>query len=250
MKAAQAQAVQQLIMKDLIVQRAKQDKLDKQADYINQVRRGEDALLIQLYQRKIAQSVAMPSRQEGESYVAAHPEKFAERRVLIVDQLIAAPNPKITPERLRPLKTLEEVRALYDAEQAPTQRNVATIDTLTIPPKLLEQINKLPPDDVFIFPERGSLLFNRIVEARPAPFVGDAAVAYAVNTLRAQRAQEAVARQMDVLRKSAEKNITYNEAYKPPPKGAAPKAGAAAPTAAAPAPAAAAPAAAPAPKAP
>lgn len=233
MKAAQQRALQGLILRKLIVQQAKDQKLDKQPDYTLQVHRGEENLLVQLYQRKIAGSVAVPSRAEAETYMAANPAKFSGRRILIVDQIVAPPN-KIAPAQFEATKTLDDVKALLDANNVPYQTNVAAIDTLSMDPRLLEQIEKLPADEVFVIPQSGNLLFNKISETRPVPFRGDPAVAYATNALRAQRAQEAVVRQVDVLRKGAESEITYNEAFKPPPEsktGAAPPAPASAPVA-------------------
>jgi EpsD family peptidyl-prolyl cis-trans isomerase len=216
MKRAQQQALQQIIMRRILVDKAKEQKLDKTADYSLQLRRGEENLLVQLYQRKIAASLAVPSRQEAEDYIAANPDKFTNRRVLIVDQVISAPS-KIPPERFRPLNTLEEVRALLDAESVPYQVNVATLDTLTMDPRLLAEINKLPAGEVFVLPRGQALLFNRIADARSAPFGGEPARNYAINTLRSERAQKAVVQQVEVLRKGAEQSITYSDAFKPPP---------------------------------
>jgi EpsD family peptidyl-prolyl cis-trans isomerase len=230
LKAAQQRALEGIILRKLVVQQAKEQKLDKSADYSVQVSRGEEALLAQLYQRKVGSSVAVPTRDEAESYIAAHPEKFADRRVLVVDQLIAGPN-KIPQERLRPINSFDELKALFDAEKVPYQANVATIDTLTANAAVLEQISKLPPGEIFVVPQGGGYLFNKVVDSRPAPFEGDTAVTFAINVLRNQRAREAVARQLEVMRKSADKSIVYNEAYKPQP--AVKKAAAPAPAAAA-----------------
>jgi EpsD family peptidyl-prolyl cis-trans isomerase len=222
MKAAQQRALQQIIMRKILVKNAKDQKLDKTADYANQLRRGEENLLVQLYQRKIASSIAVPSRQEAEDYIAANPAKFANRKVLIVDQLIGAPS-KIAPERFAPLKTLEEVRALYEAERVPYQVNVTTLDSLSMDTRLLEQINKLPPGEVFVIPQGQALLFNRIADVRSVPLDGEPARAFALSAMRNERAQKAVARQMEVLRKGAEQSITYSDAFKPSaPKASAP----------------------------
>ena len=231
MKALQQRALETIILRKLLVQKARDDKVDKSAGYSVQLHRGEESLLAQLYQRKIAASVAVPTRDEGETYVASHPEKFAARKILVVDQLLVGPN-KIPQERIKPLKTFEELRALLDAEHVPYQANVTTIDTLSADSRILEQIEKLPPGEIFVISQGGAQIFNRIADARPAAFEGDTAVAFAINVLRTQRAQEAVLRQVQVMRKSAEKSIVYNEAYKPAPAkpaAAAPAAAAAAP---------------------
>lgn len=216
MKQAQSRAIETIAVRKLMVEKAKTDKLDKSADYTLQVLRGEEGLLLQLYQRKIAASVAVPSRQEALDFIGANPSRFAARKVLVVDQVIAGPN-KIEPAKFQPLKSLEEVKGLLGSENVQYQSNVSTLDTLGMDPRMLEQIEKLPAGEVFVVPQRGSLLFNRIIDQRAVPFTGEAAVAYAINVVRNQKVQEAVGRQVELLRKEAAKVTTYNDAYKPAP---------------------------------
>ena len=226
MKQAQQQALQQIIMRRLVAQKAEEDKLDKSSDYVLQKSRADETLLAQLYQRKLAAAITVPSRQEAEAYVAANPGAFANRRILSINQVIVGPN-KVAPERFRPLASLEEVRALFDAEGVPYQENVSMIDTLSADPRMVQQITALPPGEVFVIPQQGALVFNRIKETSSVPFTGELAIRYAGNVLRQRRAQEAVGNRMQQIRKDGEKEIVYNESYKPKPakpaaKGAAP----------------------------
>lgn len=232
MKAAQQQALQRIILRKLLAEEARKQKLDKGTDYTLQVERGQETLLAQLYQRKLASQAVQSTRTEAEAYVNAHPEMFANRRVLFVDQVIAAPS-KVPAERLRPLKSLDEVKALLNSEGVQYQENAVVLDTLTGNPALVKAVSELPPGEVFVIPQGGSLLFNQVTASRPAPFVGDMATAFAMNSIRGQKAQEFVTKKVTDLRKGAESKITYNAAYKPPPpKKAAPAAKAAAPAAA------------------
>lgn len=241
MKLAQQQAVQRIILRKMMAEEARKEKLDKDTDFNLQVARGEETLLAQLYQRKLARGITQPTRQEAEAFVSAHPEMFANRRVLFVDQVIAAPN-KIEPARLQPLKTLEEVKGLLDSEGVQYQQNAVVLDTLSADPRLVAGINNMPAGEIFVIPQNGSVLFNHIGAERSVPFRGDMATAYAMNVLRGQKAQALVTKKITDMRTALEPKITYNPAFKPPPlpkKGAAP---AAAPAAAAPTPALAAPA--------
>lgn len=238
MKAAQQQAIEQILMRKLMAQEARKAKLDKTADYSLQVHRGEEALLAGLYQRKLAAEVSQPSRQNGEAYVAANPDKFANRRVLFVNQVIAGPN-KIAPERLRPLQTLDAVRGLLESEGVQFQENAVVLDTLTADPRLVGLINGLPAGEIFVVPQQGSLLFNQVTGQRSTPFRGDMATTYAMNLLRGQNSQAAIGKRLEALRKAAEPNVVYSDAYKPkkpaatPPAKAAPAAKAAPPAPAA-----------------
>ncbi|WP_293907914.1 SurA N-terminal domain-containing protein [Phenylobacterium sp.] len=236
MKAAQQQALQRIILRRLLAQEARKQKLDKSPDFTIQVARGEETLLAQLYERKLAATVTKPTKAEAEAFVAGHPDMFANRKVMFVDQVIAAPN-KIAPDRIRPLKTLDQVKALLDSENVVYQQNAVVLDTLSADPRLVAGVNGLPPGEVFVIPQNGSLMFNQINGSRAVPFRGDMAAAYAMNVLRQQQAQSSVVKKVEVMRKAAEKAIVYNAAYKPPPPPAAKAPGAAAAAApAAPAP--------------
>lgn len=232
MKAAQQQALQQIILRELMASAARKDKLDKGSDFTIQVDRGSDTLLSQLYQRKLAAKVTQPTKADAEAFVASRPAMFSNRKVLFVDQVIAAPN-KVDPERLRPLKTLDSVRSLLDAEAVQYQQNAVVIDTLSADPRLVEAISKLPPGEIFVIPQNGSLLFNQVATTRSVPFTGDMATAYAMNALRQQRAGESVSKQIEAMRKAAESKIVYSDGFKPPADKPA-KAAAAKPAAAAP----------------
>ena len=63
MKAAQQRALEGLILRKVLVQQAKEQKLDKSADYAVQVSRGEDNLMVQTFQRKIASGNQPTERQ-------------------------------------------------------------------------------------------------------------------------------------------------------------------------------------------
>ncbi|ODT87864.1 MAG: hypothetical protein ABS78_09795 [Phenylobacterium sp. SCN 70-31] len=234
MKAAQQQALQRIILRKLLAHQAREEKLDKSPDYTIQVERGQETLLAQLYQRKLATKITQPTKQEAEAFVAANPARFADRKVMFVDQVIAAPN-KIAPERLQPLTTLAQVKALLDAEGVQYQSNAVVLDTLSANPQLVEGVSKLPPGEIFVIPQGGALLFNHVEATRSVPFTGDMAVAYATNALRQQKGQETVAKQVEALRKAAETKIVYNDAYKPEPpkKKTPPGSGAATPNEAA-----------------
>jgi peptidyl-prolyl cis-trans isomerase C len=241
MKAAQQQALQQIIMRDLIDQKAKEAKLDKSPDYAVQVRRGEETLLAQLYQRKLATAAAAPSRQDAEAFVQAHPQMFGERKIMVLDQVITNPA-KLHKEQIAPLKTLEDVKSLLNSQGIQYQETVSALDTMSADPRMVTELEKLPAGEIFVAPQRGAVVFNRINQTRSMPVTGDMAIAVATNALRNQKAQDLVRTQMIAMRQGAESSIVYNPAFKPakpftppPAPGAAP---AAAPAAAAPAPAA------------
>lgn len=213
-KAAQQQALQQIIMRDLLTQKAKEAKLDKSPEYTVQAKRGEQTLLVQLYQKKLAAGVTAPSRQDADAFIQSHPTMFTGRKIIIVEQVIAG-QPKLTKEQVVSLKTLEDVKSLFNSQGVQYQENVSAIDTLSADPRMVTQIEKLPPGEVFVVPQGGAVVFNRVSSQRALPVVGDVAIRIATNAIRNQKAQESVRNQLIAMREGAESQIVYGASYKP-----------------------------------
>jgi EpsD family peptidyl-prolyl cis-trans isomerase len=214
MKSAQDQALQQIIVRNLLADRARKQKLDKLPQYTLQVRRGERTLLAQLYESKLFQAVTPPTRKEAEDYVANNPAKFANRRIFILDQ-VTAPAGQWTDDQIAALKTLEELKSMLDARSVPYQESAAAIDTLTVAQDTLQGVEKLPPGEVFIFRQGYAYVFNRVASVRNAPFRGELAIRFATDQLRKLQAQDFVRTQIIGIRRAAEANITYAKGYKP-----------------------------------
>jgi EpsD family peptidyl-prolyl cis-trans isomerase len=227
MKQAQDQALQQVLIRDLLAQKAKAEKLDKVPLYSLQVRRGEKTLLSQMYESKLFGNVAPPTRKEAENYIANNPDKFAKRRVFIIDRVVA-PASQVAKEKIPSIMSLEQLKALLDAQSTPYQETVVTMDTLSTPPDTIKGMDALPAGEVFVFQQGNALVFNHIFQTREAPFRGELAISYATDQLRKTQAEDFVRTQILGMRRAAEPGITYAKGYKPdnPDMGIAPVQGA------------------------
>jgi EpsD family peptidyl-prolyl cis-trans isomerase len=214
MKAGQDQALQQIIVRDLLAQRAHDQKLDKLPQYSLQVRRGQRTLLAQMYESKLFGNVAPPTRKEAEDYVINNPDKFAKRRVYILDRLVTSTD-RVPKEKIPSIKTLEELRAYLDSQNAPYQETVATVDTMNSDANTIKGIDNLPAGEVFVFAQGNALVFNHVFQVREVPFRGELAISYAIDQLRRSQAEDFVRTQILGMRRSAESSITYAKGYKP-----------------------------------
>ena len=228
-KAAEQRALQQIILRRVAAQQARAEKLDKTSDYTIQVKRGEETLLAQALERKMLQGQAPPTQRDAENFVADHPDQFANRRVISLDEIIA-PASKVDPKKLQSLKTLDDVKRVFEADSVPYQETVGELDTLTTPPALIAAIGKLGPNEAFVLPQRGAYVFSRVAGQKTEPFRGDLATNYAMRLLAQQKQSDVVRQNLQALRKAAEPKIVYAAGFKPP--APAPAAGAAAPAAA------------------
>ena len=225
-KAAEQQALQMVVARTILADAARKQQLDKTPDYALQQQRMMDTLLVQTLQTKLANAVPPPSDEEAQRFITDHPDIFAQRKIFVVDTIkMARPTDPNLIKGLEPLKTLPEVDAFLTANHIEHGRTSGNIDAVGVDPKLVDQILKLPPNEVFLYPANGALLVNQIRETHVVPFEGDQATKYALAVIKKQRTQQAVANELHVLIEAQAKTVRYNDAYKPatPPGQPAPK---------------------------
>jgi EpsD family peptidyl-prolyl cis-trans isomerase len=214
MKAAQDQALQQIIVRDLLAQRAREQKIDKTPLYTVQVRRGERTLLAQIYESKLFSNVAPPTRKEAETYIANNPDKFANRRIYVVDRVLVAASGTIPKDKIPSIASLEQLKGLLEAQATAYQEVISVVDSLNTSADTLKTMDGLPAGEVFVFQQGNALAFNRIIQTKEAPFRGDVALAFASDQLRKSQAEDFVRSQIIGLRRAAEANISYAKGYK------------------------------------
>jgi EpsD family peptidyl-prolyl cis-trans isomerase len=230
-KAAEQQVLQQIILRRLVADEARKQKLDKVSDYTIQVKRGEETLLAQAYERKLLQGLPPPTQRDAENFVADHPDQFANRRMIALDEIIA-PAAKLDPQKLAPLKTLDEIKKQLDADSIPYQESSGELDTLSMPPQMVAALGRLGPNDAFILPQRspGAVVFARVAGQKSQPFKGDLATNYAMRVLGQQKQSDVLRGKLEALRKASESKIVYSAGFKPPAAPAAKAPPAASPT--------------------
>jgi len=218
-KAAEQAALQQIITRKIVAQEAKAEGIDKTPDFGAQKDRTVDNLLAQALAQKIIASVLPTTRDEAQTYVSDHPNQFSERKILVVDQIRAQmpSDPKKFGREMTPIKTMDDSAALLTRENIAFQRGDAQLDTLQLNPDLVRRILRLPPHEVFVYPENGGVLINQIKVTKVVPVTGETAIAYASKYLRDQRVQEAMKNELSTLVGAAAPTIHYDPAYAPPP---------------------------------
>jgi len=223
-KALQSQALQQIINRKLLAKEAKKEDVQKSPEYAIQAKRQDEILLAQSLQKKLMDSVPTPTPEEAQQFMTSHPESFAQRQVMNMDQIQArGPLSQDVIKSFQPLKTMEQIEQRLKELNINFRRGDTTLDTLGAPPQLVQAIVKLPPGEVFIIPQpNGTVLFNTVKNTTSKPFGGKQATDLATNALRQQRANEAASRKMQQVIAQGAKTVAFNPAYQPPAKPAAP----------------------------
>lgn len=232
-KLAEQRALQNIVTRKLLAKAATAAGVAKTPEFAVQKQRMEETLLVQAWQNNLVKAVPAPAPEEVQQFIAQHPEFYANHKVFVVDQLRIPPisDPKII-EELKPLNSLDAIGQALASHGIRYTAAKATIDALAIQPKLLDQIEKLPPGEVFVVPSSNMMIANKIIETKDTPVPNDMAVKHATQFIKAQRAQDSVRRQFGAVVASPKVKVVYNKAYAPPPapaKGKPTQGGSAAP---------------------
>lgn len=171
-KALRKQVLQRLIDRKLIVQKAREQGLDKTPEYVSQQRRLEENLLVSLLGQKIAATVPMPDDRDVTQYVADNPTQFGGRERLLLDQIqFAAPKDPKLLLTLRDAHSLEDLAVGIQKLGLAMSRGKGVIDTGRLDPELAKVINQLPPGEPFVLPSNGQYVASVIVgrDSTPTP---------------------------------------------------------------------------------
>jgi EpsD family peptidyl-prolyl cis-trans isomerase len=216
-KQVQASALQRIIDRRLMALSAKEAGLDKDPEYILRERRGDEAMLVQLYAKRAMDAIRVPDAAAIDKYIAANPEKFAQRTQMKIDQIaFPVPSDPNSLKALEPAKTMDAVVAKLQEMNIQFKRGEAQMDTATVPPQMLTQIEKLPPGEPFIVPLNGFVTVNVITGKAPVQIAPDEARAIAAQAIRADELRKVGEQRLKEAQAKAK--VEYQAGYAPPAK--------------------------------
>lgn len=233
-KQLEQAALQQVVNRRILSDIARERGLDKTPMFLLQERRAEEQILVQMLQRQMSSAVKAPTQTEISTFIAQNPDMFAERKIFGVDQIqFEAPKDPAVLKKYEPLKTMAEVEAMLKADGLQYKRAPATLDVATANPELVQQVLKMPKDEIFIIPAGRVMIANKITDTKVQPLTGEQANQLAAGTLQQRKFQDLVKRDLEPKVKKAEGEVKYQAGFAPPkPAASATPAAPAAPAAA------------------
>jgi peptidyl-prolyl cis-trans isomerase C len=216
-KAAEQQALSQIVQRKLLAQAARKQKLDKTPEFARQEQQMTETLLIRDWQEKLVKAVPPPNADEVNQFIAAHPDLYSARKIFSVDVVrFQPPNDPTLGQALQPMHTLDEVRGLLTERKIPFASNATQIDALAVDPRFVDQLTKIKADDVFIVPQANNVVIaGHISGVKIDPPPSDVATRHATEFLRRSRVQEAVNRQFGSAVQQGLKEVKYAKGYEP-----------------------------------
>jgi peptidyl-prolyl cis-trans isomerase C len=218
-KAVMAQLLQRVIDRKLLVQKAKAEGLDQSPAYLDQVRRADEALMVNLLASKAAKGIALPDGASVDRFIATNATLFNARKRYTLDQIVfAQPADMSIVRQLEPAHSLDAVAATLSASGIAFTRGTATLDSATIQPAMAAKIAALPPGEPFVTPDSGRLVASVIKSTESTPTPEQQAKPAALNLLRQQALAATMQKQVETARAAAK--IDYQAGFAPPPKAA------------------------------
>lgn len=210
--------LQRVIDRRLLAQQASEQGVDRTPEFLNRQRRLEEELLIALASKRQADSIRIPDQRAVDAFIAANPGLFAQRTRLQLDQLVFdTPARPDAIERLKTGRNLTELASILTSLGIPFTRTPAQLDTGSLQPQVLRQIQALPPGAPFIVPVGGKMYASVITGRELVNPTQAENRRVAVQVMRNQQLQTSLERQLKQLRGQAE--IEYQPGYAPPAAG-------------------------------
>lgn len=215
-KLARSQLLQQLVDRRLLAQQARQEGIDKTAEYLNARRRADEDLLISMLANRRLKTAQLPSDREIDNFIATHPETFANHETWSLSQVAyQTPTDNAVKAEIIAAKTIDQLLTVLKTHNIPYQQQDNKLDTAVIPPELYSRLKAIQPGEPFAI-SAGSRTIASVITARePHPLTGDQAKPVAVDAMRKAQTATALEGLLKSLRSSGK--IEYQAGYGPPP---------------------------------
>lgn len=220
-QAAQREALQHIIDRKLLLGAARDKKLDKSPEFQSQKLRADELLLAQTYAKQQLSAVPVPSEADVTKFMAEHPNAFASREQLQLDQIrFRAPKDVKQLNALQADHNLAAIAAHLTSMGIKFDRVQAGLDSAQVPSELIKAINGLPAGEPFVLPTNGIITVNVLMGRRAIAVDPAQSRQQAVGAWRQQKFTDLISGQLKSLKDGAK--ITYQTGFAPEKKPATP----------------------------
>lgn len=219
-EAASAQILESLIDRQLVLNEAIKDKVDRDPKVVQAIERAKAMLIAQAYVQKKVGAQARPARADVEAYYQKNPALFGERKLFELRQLVMA-SKDVTPEVKRAIdgvKTLDEAAAWMDQHKLRYNRAQLARTSADLPPQLSSKLIGLPKGQLFMINEGERSMLLSITDIKDAPATLEQAAPQIEQFLLNKKNKDAADAEVARLRGGAK--IEYLNGRKAPAAGA------------------------------
>jgi len=217
MEKATELALTRLIDQELLVQRARDKKLDRDPRVLQAIQAAEREILARSYMEQYTASVDKPTTPEMQAFYDENPALFAERRVYNLQEL----NISIAPEQMDALRAaIGEAKSLADVVAWLRDNNIVfkagggVRAAEQLPMEALPRFSQMKDGQIGMVQTAGGVLAIYLAGSRAAPLDFDKATPFIERFLVNRKRAEMAKAEMTRLRDTAE--IAYMGNFKAP----------------------------------
>jgi EpsD family peptidyl-prolyl cis-trans isomerase len=233
-EAASQRAVVALVDQEIVYQKARELKLDREPRVVQGIEAAKRELISRAYLERVAEGAAAPTPEDVRIYYDGKPALFKERRIYNLQELTveAAPEQRAELEsQLKALKSPAELQAFLKERQLRVRNERSTVAAENLPLALVERLAAVKPGTGIVLPAADGVRLILVIAIQDAPVTLEQARPAIEVFLSNDRKRQAIDKEMQSLRSSA--TITYLGKFKGLPASAT--AGMASPAASSPA---------------
>lgn len=178
--------VGELVVRKYLLQQALDTKLDREPGVLLDLLRSREQVLENAFLMRTVASKA-PGQADVDKYIANNPSKFANRKLLSVEQIgfPFGPTSQSFIDANRSAKSLDEIDQQLTEAGIPHSRQMGMLNSAEIPQDFYNSIEAKKADDVFFVRSGQNGVFFKVKGEDPRPLEGEAAANLARQLLRA-----------------------------------------------------------------
>jgi EpsD family peptidyl-prolyl cis-trans isomerase len=175
----------ELVVRKYLLQQALAAKLDREPGVLLDLLRSREQVLDNAYLMRNVASKA-PSKEDVDKYIANNPSKFANRKLLNVEQIVfpLGPTSQSVIDANKDAKSLDEIDQQLTSAGIPHGRQMGVLNSGDIPPDFYNSIEAKKADDVFFVRSGPNGVFFRVKSEEVRPLEGEAAANLARQLMR------------------------------------------------------------------
>jgi EpsD family peptidyl-prolyl cis-trans isomerase len=228
-EAASRQVLERLIDQELAVQKAEEQKLDRDPRVVQQIEAAKREIIARAYVERVGESAAKPTAEEIAKYYAEKPALFKDRRIYSLQELQIEAKPEqyeLLRSKFAESKGLSEFAEFLKANDFRFNGNQVVRTAEQLPLASLDRIARLKDgeSDVVPTPNGSGLTVLYLVSSRSQPVDEERARPAIEAFLLNQRKAEVVQKDLKALRDSSKIEYVGKFAASAPGAASAPAA--------------------------
>lgn len=208
---------EKLIDRELAVQQALAEKLDRTPEVLLQLEEARRDVLARAYAEKVAGAARSPSDTEIARYYSDHPALFGERQVFRLREMaLPADMPQLAEVKVRlaQKQTLAQVSAWLREQNAEFNEQAVIRAAEQLPIEALPRLSKAGENQTVLFESPRGVIAYTVLATQAAPVSWERARPIIRDYLARNAGKSAMERRVAQLR--TETKISYGDAFAPP----------------------------------